>query len=249
MYCLPALSDWFSIFLLPQVIGFEESNCRKWLNLTAASDFYLTAASDGSSFMNGAAPTFYYFSGSLSLLWGQLPISCQAEGVSWLARRPAKCQSFLVMTWKMPRNLTTAAGMVGPRLAGSVFFSGLAIDAFRLNHSYSFIVSACFGQIGGLQLLCWGITWIWLGAWTNQGTFQEVRQVDSLVAGIVGLPRTWCVITTSNLSAYDPYQIYSNVAMEHLPHLELIDYYPVKTSIFDGGFPVSHVWWHRRVYV
>jgi hypothetical protein len=40
------------------------------------------------------------------------------------------------------------------------FFSGLAIDAFRFNHSYSFIVSACFGQIGGLQLLCWGITWI-----------------------------------------------------------------------------------------
>ena len=46
MYCLSALSDWFSIFLLPQVIGFEESYCRKWLNLTAASDFYLTAASD-----------------------------------------------------------------------------------------------------------------------------------------------------------------------------------------------------------
>jgi len=46
MYCLSALSDWFSVFLLPQVIGFEGSYCRKWLNLTAASDFYLTAAGD-----------------------------------------------------------------------------------------------------------------------------------------------------------------------------------------------------------
>jgi hypothetical protein len=46
MYCFSAASDWCSRFLLPQVIGLWrvllpqviESYCRKWLNLTAASD-------------------------------------------------------------------------------------------------------------------------------------------------------------------------------------------------------------------
>ena len=38
MYCFSAASDWCSRSLLPQVVGFEEFYCRKWLNLTAASD-------------------------------------------------------------------------------------------------------------------------------------------------------------------------------------------------------------------